>query len=170
MNEEALFTLSYGVYIVSSKKGEEYNGQASNTVFQVTAEPPKIAVCINKENLTHSYIKKSGVFNISVLGEKCTMRFIGRFGFKSGREINKFDNIDYFTGKNGAPVVKENSIAYLECEVESSLDVGTHTLFIGRVKEADILNSDCPPMTYDYYHSELKGKEPETAPTYRGNK
>jgi flavin reductase (DIM6/NTAB) family NADH-FMN oxidoreductase RutF len=108
-------------------------------------------------------------FNVSVLGECCTMKLIGNFGFKSGRDIDKFENYDYIIGKNGAPIVTDSTVAYLECKVENKMDVGSHTLFVGRVTEGDLLQKDAP-MTYSYYHMELKGKEPETAPTYRKRK
>jgi ferric-chelate reductase [NAD(P)H] len=166
MNENALYTLNYGVYIVSTKSKDQLNGQIANVVFQVTAEPPKIAICLNKKNLTHDLIEESGIFSVSVLGECCTMKLIGTFGFKSGRDIDKFANNNYMIGKNGAPIVTASAVAYLECEVENKTDVGSHTLFVAKVTEGDLLQEDAP-MTYSYYHTELKGKEPEAAPTYR---
>lgn len=169
MNEKALYTLNYGVYVVSTKSEAKLNGQIANVVFQITAEPPKVAVCLNKENLTHSLVSESGIFNVSVLGKCCTMKLIGNFGFRSGRDIDKFKDYDYIIGKNGAPIVTDSAVAYLECKVENTMDVGTHTLFVGRVTEGDLLLKDAP-MTYSYYHMELKGKEPETAPTYRKKK
>jgi len=169
LNEKALYTLNYGVYIVSAKSKDKLNGQIANVVFQITAEPPKIAVCLNKENLTHVLVSESKIFNVSVLGECCTMKLIGTFGFKSGRDIDKFENLDYIVGKNDAPIVTDSAVAYLECKVENTMDVGSHTLFVGKVTEGDLLQEDAP-MTYSYYHMELKGKEPETAPTYRKKK
>lgn len=169
MNEKALYTLNYGVYIVSTKSKDKLNGQIANVVFQVTAEPPKITVCLNKENLTHALVSESNIFNVSVLGECCTMELIGTFGFKSGKDIDKFENLDYIVGKNDAPIVTDSAVAYLECKVENTMDVGSHTLFVGKVTEGDLLQEDAP-MTYSYYHMELKGKEPETAPTYRKKK
>lgn len=165
MDEKVLYTLNYGVYLISTKFQDKINGQIANVVFQVTSEPPKIAICLNKKNLTHLMILNSGIFNVSILGRSCNMKFIGKFGFKSGRDINKFEDVNYIIGKNGAPIVKDFSVAYLECEVEKMLDVGTHSLFIGKVTEGNFLNEDTP-LTYSYYHSELKGKEPENAPTF----
>jgi flavin reductase (DIM6/NTAB) family NADH-FMN oxidoreductase RutF len=89
MNIKALFKLGYGVYVVTSKKGDRFNGQIANTVFQVTSEPPAVAVSINKSNLTHEFIKESRVFTASVLCEETPLTFIGRFGFKSGRDTDK---------------------------------------------------------------------------------
>lgn len=165
MNKKTLHKISYGLYIVSSKKGDKFNGQIANTVFQVCSEPPVVAVCINKENLTHEFIKESNVFTVTILSQNSPMKFIGLFGFKSGREVDKFKETKYKVGETGAPVVLENSIGFLEVEVMSSADVVTHTVFFGKVVEADILN-DAEAMTYDYYHKVKHGKAPKTAPTY----
>lgn len=165
MNHRTLYKISYGLYVVSSKKENKINGQIANTVFQITSEPPTIAVSINKQNLTHEFIKESKVFAVSVLAKEASMKFIGQFGFKSGREIDKFSEVNYKLGVTGAPIVLEYSIAYLEAEVVSVIDVGTHTIFIGTIVDADILNEG-EPMTYAYYHTIKKGKSPKTAPTY----
>lgn len=165
MNIKTLQKISYGLYVVSSKKGEKFNGQIANTVFQVTSEPPTIAVSINKQNLTHEFIQDSKVFTVSILSKETPMKFIGRFGFKSGRDFNKFEDVNYKVGVTGVPVVLENSTGYLECEVIDSLDVGTHAIFIGKVADAEIIKDE-EPMTYEYYHDIKKGKSPKTAPTY----
>ena len=165
MNLKTLHKISYGLYIVSSKKDGKFNGQIANTVFQLTAEPPTIGVCINKQNLTHDYIQKSKVFTVSILSIQATMKFIGLFGFKCGRDIEKFEDVEYKIGKTRAPVVLDNTIGYLECEVTGNMDAGTHTLFVGKLLDAEIIN-DKEPLTYDYYHKVLKGKAPKTATTY----
>lgn len=165
MDKKTLYKISYGMYVVSSKKEGTFNGQIANTVFQVTAEPPQVSVCINKENLTHQFIQESRLFTISILERDVPMEFIGRFGFKSGKEIEKFKDIDYKLGITGAPVVIQNCLGYLECEVTSNMDVGTHTVFIGKVVEAQVMR-DGEPMTYAYYHQVKNGKSPKNAPTY----
>ena len=165
MNLKALYKISYGLYVVSSKAGEKFNGQIANTVFQITAEPPRVAVSINKENLTHEFIQQSKVFTVSILSQKTPMKFIGRFGFNSGRKLDKFKDVKYKVGVTGSPVVLENTIGYLEVEVTGSLDVGTHTIFIGKAVDADIIKDD-EPMTYAYYHEIKGGTAPKTAPTY----
>ncbi len=167
MNLQALFQISYGMYIIGSKKGERINGQIANTVFQITAQPPTIAVSINKENLTHQYIRESSVFTVSVLAQETPFPFIGKFGFKSGRDVDKFSGVSYQLGKTGAPIVLENTLAYLEAEVVNSFDCGTHTLFLGKVIEGDIIKEG-EPLTYAYYYKVKKGKSPKTAPTYTG--
>jgi flavin reductase (DIM6/NTAB) family NADH-FMN oxidoreductase RutF/rubredoxin len=165
MDTKALFKISYGVYVITSKKDDKVNGQIANTLFQITSEPQTVAISINKQNLTYEFIESSGIFSASILSREAPLDFIGRFGFKSGREINKFEGINFKIGKVGAPVVLENAVAYLETEVINKMDAGTHTIFLGKVIEAEILNSH-EPMTYAYYHEIKRGTTPKTAPTY----
>ena len=106
---------SYGLYIVTSKDGDRLNGQIVNTVIQVTSEPPRVAVIINKKNLTHEMISKSLVFAACIMDESVTMKFIGPFGFKSGRGINKFESVQYKPGGvTGNPMVLEHTLSALE--------------------------------------------------------
>ena len=165
MDNQALRDISYGLYLVTSVSGEKVNGQIANTVFQVCSETPKIAISINKDNLTHEYIKRSGVVAISVLEEATPMTFIGNFGFKSGKDIDKFSQVKYEKGQTGAPIVSENTLSYIEGKVIDSADVGSHTLFVVEVVDAKVLKKGVP-MTYDYYHTVKKGKSPKNAPTY----
>ena len=165
MNLKALYKLSYGLYVVSSRKGDRLNGQIANTVIQITSEPPTIAVSINKNNLTHEFIKESKVFTASVLSQDTPLSFIGHFGFKSGRDIDKLEGINYKIGETQAPVVTENALAYLEARVIQEVDVGTHTIFIGELVGADVLREG-EPMTYAYYHQVKRGTTPKTAPSY----
>jgi len=165
MNRKALHKISYGLYVVTSGKGENCNGQICNTVFQVTSEPIKIAVSINKQNFTHEFVTESRVFGVSVLSKNTPLKFIGRFGFKCGRDIDKFEGINYKVGKTGARIVLDHSVAYLEAEVIKEVDADTHTIFIGKVVNAEIL-ADEEPMTYTYYHKIKRGATPKAAPTY----
>lgn len=165
MTLKILYKLSYGLYLVSSKRDDKFNGQIANTVFQTTSEPPTIAVSINKKNLTYEFIQRSKVFTVSILSKDTPMKFIGHFGFKSGREIDKFKDVNYKIGITGAPIVLENSLGYLEAEVTGEMDVGTHTLFIGKIVGAEIIK-DGEPMTYAFYHQVKRGRAPKTAPTY----
>ncbi|MBA7632912.1 High molecular weight rubredoxin [subsurface metagenome] len=165
MNIKALYKLGYGLYVVSSRKGDRLNGQIANTVFQITSEPPTIAVSINKNNLTHEFIRESKVLAASVLSQYTPLSFIGHFGFKSGRDIDKLKGINYKIGKTQAPVVMDNTAAYLEARVTQEVDVGTHTIFIGEVVDADVISEEeC--MTYAYYHLVKRGTTPKTAPSY----
>lgn len=165
MDLKALYLCSYGLYVVCSKDDGKHNGQIVNTVFQVTAEPPKIAVSINKGNLTHGYISKSRVFTVSILSTDAPMPFIGTWGFKSGRDIDKFGDADFKVGKTGSRILLDHTLAYIEVEVEKAVDVGTHTLFTGKVVDCEVV-SEGKPMTYAYYHTVKKGKTPEKAATY----
>jgi len=165
MEPKTFHKLGYGLYVVSSKKDKKFNGQIANTVFQITSKPPAIAVSINKKNLTHNFILESKLFTVSILSMETPMKFIGRFGFRSGREIDKFEGVDYQVGVTGTPIVLENSIGYLEAKVINTLNVGTHVVFVGEVVDAQILK-DGEPMTYAYYHKVKGGKVPEAAPTY----
>ena len=168
MNPKALQELSYGLYVVASKRQGKLNAQIANTVIQVTSEPPTIAVCINKQNLTHEFITESKVFATSVLSQDTPLSFIGHFGFKSGRDIDKLAGINYRIGETGAPVITDNALAYLEAKVIQEVDVGTHTIFVAELVGADVLREG-EPMTYAYYHEVKKGLSPKTAPTYIKN-
>ncbi len=165
MNIKTLHKISYGLYIVSSKKSNKFNGQIANSVFQITAKPPTIAVSINKKNFTHECIMESKIFTISILSQTAPMKLIGNFGFKCGRDFDKFKDVNYKSGQTAAPIVLDYSVGFIECEVLNFFDVGTHTIFIGKISNAEILNEN-EPMSYDYYHKVLKGKAPKTAPTY----
>lgn len=165
INKIALHKIGYGLYVIGSALDGKLNAQIANTVFQVTSEPPTIAVSINKNNLTHEYIKASSVFSVSILSQDTPLEFIGTFGFHCGREKNKFENCIYKIGKTGAPIVIENSLAFIEARVIEEVSVGTHTIFIGQVEASDIIK-DGTPMTYSYYHEVKKGKSPKNAPTY----
>jgi flavin reductase (DIM6/NTAB) family NADH-FMN oxidoreductase RutF len=165
MNTKALHMISYGIYVIGSRKGDRINGQICNTVVQVSSEPPIISACINKENLTHEYIEDSGVFSASILAQDTPLNLIGRFGFKSGRDIDKFDGINYKLGETQAPIVLENTLACLEAKVINSVDVGTHTIFIGDLVDAEVI-AEGEPMTYAYYHLVKRGTTPKTAPSF----
>ena len=166
MNKSAFYKLSYGLYVITSGKEGRFNGQIANTVFQVTSDPPTVAVSINKQNFTHEHISSSRRFAVSILEEGTPMTMIGRFGFKCGRDIDKFEGIGTRVGKTGIPIVTEHSVAFIEAEVVGEMDCGTHTIFLGRVVECDVLGT-AQPMTYAYYHTVKGGKSPKNAPTYQ---
>ena len=165
MDLSVFYAFSYGIYVVSSRKGDRLNGQIANTAFQVTSDPPRIAISINKQNLTHEYIKDSGIFGVSVLERDVPLKVIGLFGFKSGRDVQKFSEVEYKQCGLGSPVLLEYSLGYIEAKVVDELDVGTHTIFVGEVVEAERLKVG-EPMAYAYYHEVKRGKSPKTAPTY----
>ena len=163
---ESLFKLSYGMCIVSSKKEGRFNGCIVNTVFQLIPEPPMIAVSVNKQNLTHEHITDSKVFAISILAESTPIPFIGRFGFRTGRDIDKFQRANYKVGITGVPIILDNVVSFIEAEVTDAIDVETHTLFIGRIVACETIDDSKIPMTYTYYRDIKHGRTPRTAATY----
>ena len=163
---DSIRLLSYGLFLLCSKKKDKFNGLIVNTVFQVTSVPQMVAVSISKENLTHEYIMDSKVFTASILDRDTPMKFIGRFGFKSGRDFDKFkDPLNYEIFITGVPIVMNHSLGYLEAVVKDSVDCGTHTLFVAKVVGGKITKAG-EPLTYAYYHKTKKGKAPKNAPTY----
>lgn len=163
MNFDVFKNISYGVYIVSSMDKDKPVGCLINTAMQITATPATIAISINHENYTNKCIAENGKFAISILPENTSLEVIGRFGFRSSKEINKFENIDYII-EQGLPVIN-NSCGYIICNVIKTMETDTHTVFLGEILDANGYN-DYTPMTYAYYHKELKGKSPKNAPTY----
>jgi len=163
---ESLFKLSYAVCIIGSKKGDEVNGCIVNTVFQLVPEPPMVAVSLNRESLTHEYILDSGIFAVSIISQKAPMHFIGKFGFRSGRDNDKFEQVNYRVGLTGGPIVLDNTVAFLEVEVVRSIDIVTHTLFIGKIVACETLDEVSEPLTYAYYRDIKHGRTPRTAATF----
>ncbi len=153
------------MYVIGARKDRRINGQIANTLVQVASRPPTISVCINKENLTHEFIQGSGVFTASVLSQETPLSFVGGFGFKSGRDVDKFDGVKHKFGDTGAPVVLDHALAYLEARVTNQVDAGTHTHFLAEVVGAEVLREG-EPMTYAYYHQVKRGTTPKTAPSY----
>ena len=163
MNRNAFTKLSYGVYIVSTWDNGRATGCTANSAMQITSSPATIAISINHDNYTNQCIKESGRFAISVLSEQSEPSIIGTFGFFSGRTENKFEKVKSEI-KGMMPVVSD-ACAYMTCEVINTMETDTHTVFLGKVLDADILQDD-KPMTYAYYHEVVKGKSPKNAPTY----
>lgn len=164
-DRRAFRDLSYGLYIITSLDGERLNGQIVNTVIQVTSNPVRVAVIVNKQNLTHSFISKSRVFGVSVLDESAPMTFIGPFGFRSGRDIDKLSKVMFKTGVTGCPLVLDHALSILEARVIEALDLGTHTIFVADTESAEVVKEG-RPLTYRYYYEVLKGKVPAGAPSY----
>jgi flavin reductase (DIM6/NTAB) family NADH-FMN oxidoreductase RutF/rubredoxin len=162
----ALFKVSYGLYIVCSGSREYGNGYISNTVFQVTADPPRFATCCSKANHTEALIRSSGAFTVSVLMQDAGAGTIGTFGFKSGRDTDKLKGMDVRYGETGAPVVLNDAIAILEFKLVETTDVGTHLMFIGELIHAEILDEEAEALTYHYYRTKKKGAAPKNAPTF----
>jgi len=163
---ESLFNLSYAMCILSSKKDDRFNGCIVNTVFQIVPEPPMVALSVNRGCLTHEYIADSKVFAVSILCEDAPMPFIGRFGFRSGRDIDKFDKVRYRIGHTGAPIVLDHTAGFIEAEATKAIEVVTHTLLIARIVACQTLDDSKEPMTYAYYRDVKHGRTPKSAATY----
>ena len=163
MNNNVFRNLSYGVYIVSCKNADKYTGCTVNSIMQVTSHPATIALSVNRDNYTNSCICENKKFAVSILSEKSNPLAIGTFGFRSGRDFDKFSVIEH-EFKNDLPIVKD-SCGYLICEVADKIETSTHTLFLANVVDGDVLNNETP-MTYAYYHKVIRGNTPKNAPSY----
>lgn len=166
MNIETYFKISYGLYVISAKHNGKMNGYIANTAFQVTAVPAQIAIACNKDNFTANLISQSGAFSISILKKETSAQTLGTFGYKSGRDIEKFSNVNYITGSLGTPILTDDSLAWFECRLTNTFDVGTHYIFVGEVAGFDLLDEIAEPLTYAYFREVKKGKAPKNAPTY----
>ena len=162
MDNKALFNLTYGVFVLSAKAGDKVNGCITNTCIQVANSPTRVAISVLNTNYTCDLIKEGGVFCLSLLDKTCTMDTIRYFGFQSGRNVDKFGQMRPKFDANGVPYLGWQSCAYLSCRVVSSQDLGSHTLFIAEVEDAQVLSQQ-EPLTYAYYQNVLKPKpQPKT--------
>lgn len=166
MDLKAFDKISYGLYLVCSKNGEKAAGCVVNTLGQVTVEPVRVTVTINKENCTAKMIQETGLFTAVTLAETASMELIGTFGFHSSDEVDKFENCQTKMDANGLPYVSEQAVAWYSCKVVDTMDAGTHFVFLADVLEAEVLE-DNSPMTYAYYHTVKKGLTPPRASSYR---
>ena len=166
MDLKPLEKVQYGVYIITSAYGENMSGQLANAVMQVTAEPVEFAVCISKRNFTYGLIDRSGKFAITALSREAPFEFMGKFGFKSGRDVNKFENVSYSLSQDGIPLITQYVTAVYEFEVINKLDVQTHVIFIGKVKNMIMADENKDTMTYEYYHKVKGGLTSKNAPTF----
>lgn len=164
MNTVVFQNMSYGVYIVSTMDGERPTGCIANSIMQITSSPATIAVSINHDNYTNGCIAKTGKFAFSILAEHSDTGLIGNFGFRSGKDTDKFQSVDYETVQ-GIPVVK-GTCGYVVCRVVDKMETATHTVFLGEVLDGGVYEGMGDAMTYAYYHKVVKGKSPKNAPTY----
>lgn len=157
MDNKAMFNLSYGLFILTAKDGEKDNGCIVNTVGQVTSQPNRISLTVNKANYTHDMILKTKEFNVSVLAENSKFETYKHWGFQSGRNIDKMESISFKRSANGLVYIAEETNAFLSAKVVSTLDLGTHTLFIADVTDGEVL-SQVPSATYSFYQNNIKPK------------
>ena len=159
IDNTAMFKLSYGLYVLTARDGSKDNGCIINTAVQLTDNPKRLNIAVNKANYTEEMIKKTGAFNISVLGETAPFKLFKQFGFQSGRDVNKFEQNDaYARSANGIAYLTEHANAFISCKVIESRDYGTHTLFIADIVEAAVLDASNPSVTYSYYFEHIKPK------------
>jgi len=157
MNNKALYNLSYGVFVLGANNNGAINACITNTCIQVASDPTRVAISVLNKNLTCYMVKESGKFTISVLDNTCTFDLIKHFGMQSGVDVNKFADFSYAKTESGIPYIKQSVCALLECKVISKEDLGSHTLFIAEVVDAEILSSNAP-LTYADYQNKLKPK------------
>jgi flavin reductase (DIM6/NTAB) family NADH-FMN oxidoreductase RutF len=156
MDIKTMNKLSYGLFVLTARDGEKDNGCIINTTMQVTAEPNQIAIAVNKSNLTHDMILKTNKFTASIISQDASMDLFKHFGFVSGRDVDKFkDYTQCKRGYNDLYYITEGTNGYISAWVTNTVDLGTHTLFIGTVTDMEVL-SDIPSATYAYYHAHIK--------------
>lgn len=162
MDQKVMQKLSYGLFVLTAKDGDKDNGCIINTAVQVTSEPNRITIAVNKGNYTHDMVKKTGVFNVSILSESAKFDTFKHFGFQSGRDVDKAVGITFKRNANGVIYLDSAEVnAYISGKVIESIDLGTHTLFIADVTDGEVLNATAS-ATYAYYFANIKPR-PEAA-------
>lgn len=164
MDKKAMYKLTYGLFILTAKEGGKDNGCIVNTATQVTTEPNRITVAVNKKNYTHDMIKRTGIFNVSVLTEGSKFNTYKHWGFQSGANVDKLEEISFQRAENGIVYIEDECNAYISAKVVSETDLGTHTLFLADVTDGCLL-SDEESVTYSYYQKKIKA-----APKAEGKK
>lgn len=168
MDKKAMYKLSYGLYVVTTKDKEKANGCVVNTAIQAASAPNQLCVCINKANATHDMLLKTGAFNVSVISKAADFSLYQRFGFQSGRDVDKFAGYSgYENAANGIPYITEGTNAYISVKVSQTVDLGSHTMFIGEVTEMEVLSED-DSANYEYYQNNVKPKPQEIGKTSDG--
>lgn len=157
VEKEAMYTLTYGLFVLTTTDGEKQNGCIVNTVSMITDNPKRITVFVNKANYSEELLRKTGVFNVSVLTESAPFEIFKQFGFQSGRDVDKFEGGRYATSENGLYYLPTHTNAVLSGKVIDCYDYGTHTLFVAEVTEAKKLSNE-KSVTYEYYQSNIKPK------------
>lgn len=167
MDKKAFYDLSYGLFILGVAENGRPTGCTVNTVFQITSDPPTLAISLNHQNYTNEVLKRTGRIAVNVLDQDAPMDLIGGFGFRSGRDTDKFDGVAYHMTPDGLPVLDAHLCGCFTGRVKTSLELSTHTLFIVEVEQAERTGTGrVPPMTYEYYRQVKKGTVPKTAPHY----
>lgn len=163
MDNQALFKLSYGLFVLTARDGEKDNGCIINTAIQAASTPNQLSICVNKTSHTHDMIVKTGIFTVSILNQKASFDIFKRFGFASGRDVNKFLDYDECKrGDNGVYYITESTNAYISVKVSKTEDLGSHTMFVGEITDMEVLSEE-PSVTYAYYFQHIKPKPEASA-------
>lgn len=160
MDLKALHNISYGLYVVTSNDGAKDNGLIVNTAIQVTSTPARIAVTINKQNYSHEVIRRTGILNVNCLDETAPFSLFQNFGFRSGRDADKFQGIRERRSENGLRLLPGHINAWMSLKVDSYVDLGTHGMFLCDLTGAEAVSRE-ETMTYSYYHQNVKPKPEE---------
>ena len=164
MDKKAMYKLTYGLFVLTANENGKDNGCIINTAIQAAGDPNQVSISVSKQNYTHDMIVRTGKFTVSSITEKADFSLFKRFGFQSGKDTDKFQGFDgWMRGINGVTYITESTNAYISVEVEKSVDLGSHTLFIGKVTDMEVLSDD-KSVTYEFYQSNIKPK-PETVGT-----
>lgn len=168
MDKKAMYSLSYGLFVLTAKDGDKDNGCIINTAIQAASEPNQISIAVNKSNYTHDMVLKTGVFTVSVISQEADFSLFKRFGFQTGREVDKFAGYDKMKrGTNGLYYITEGTNAYISVKVEKTVDLGSHTMFIGTVTDMEVLD-DADSVTYAHYLEFIKPKPEAVGQTQDG--
>lgn len=164
MDKKAMYKLSYGLFVLTAKDEEKDNGCIINTAIQASSMPNQLSICVNKANLTHDMIVKTGKFTVSVISQDAGFDLFKYFGFQSGKDVDKFKNFEKCKrGENSIYYIIEGTNAYISVNVSKTEDLGSHTMFIGEITDMEVL-SETPSVTYDYYLKNIK-PQPENVGT-----
>ena len=169
IEKEAMYKISYGLFVLTTTDGEKQNGCIVNTVSMITDNPKRIVVFVNKANYSEELLRKTGVFNVSILTEKTPFDIFRQFGFVSGRDVDKFADKAYPKTENGLYYIPDYANAVLSAKVIDCYDYDTHTLFVAEVTEAKTLSQD-KSATYEYYQNNIKPQAAQTAPAAENKK
>lgn len=168
MDKKAMYKLTYGLFVLTANENGKDNGCIINTAIQAAGAPNQVSISVSKQNYTHDMIVRTGKFTVSSITEKADFSLFKRFGFQSGKDTDKFQGFDgWMRGINGVTYITESTNAYISVEVEKSVDLGSHTLFIGKVTDMEVLSDD-KSVTYEFYQSNIKPKPEKVGTTPKG--
>ena len=168
MDNKAMYKLTYGLFVLTANENGKDNGCIINTAIQAAGDPNQVSISVSKQNYTHDMIVRTGKFTVSSITEKADFSLFKRFGFQSGKDTDKFQGFDgWMRGINGVTYITESTNAYISVEVEKSVDLGSHTLFIGKVTDMEVLSDD-KSVTYEFYQSNIKPKPEQVGTTPKG--